>query len=200
MKLYTPSRSPARSHFRALLALLLLVSNPLRADYEDGVNAALSGDYDLAFTEFSMAAEQGLDLAQYNLAILYFTGRGVEKDLQQAFHWTRAAAEQGHLDAQVNLGSLYLDGAGIKQDIAAGVDWTARAAKAGHAEAAWVLANMYLDGHMVDRDLVLAHAWASQAERHEHAEASALIKRIAAQLNNEQLSQARREFARWQIE
>ncbi len=46
------------------------------ADYEDGVNAAFDGDFDTAFLEFTIAAESGLDLAQYNLGILYFTGQG----------------------------------------------------------------------------------------------------------------------------
>jgi len=41
------------------------------ADYEAGVNAAFNGDFEAAFHEFSVAAEEGLDLAQYNLGILY---------------------------------------------------------------------------------------------------------------------------------
>ena len=71
------------------------MSAAAHADYEAGVNAAFDGDYDTAFREFSAAAEEGLMLAQYNLGILYFTGRGVEADTEQAFRWTLAAAEIG---------------------------------------------------------------------------------------------------------
>ena len=85
------------------------------ADYEEGVEAAFSGDFDTAFREFTSAAEDGLSLAQYNLGILYFTGQGVSKNLEEAFKWTKAAAEQGHLNAQFNLGSLYLDGQGTER-------------------------------------------------------------------------------------
>ena len=92
-----------------LLAIaLMFIATLVFADYEDGVNAAFAGDFDTAFIEFSEAAEAGLDLAQYNLGILYFTGQGVDQDLDLAFKWTEAAAHQGHVDAQANLASLYL--------------------------------------------------------------------------------------------
>ena len=78
------------------------------------MNAAFTGDFDTAFREFSLAAQQGLDLAQYNLAILYFTGQGVDQDYEQAFRWTEAAAVQGHINAQANLASLYLEGTGVR--------------------------------------------------------------------------------------
>ncbi len=190
-----------QNYYKTLIfGALLLISGLLRADYEDGVNAAFDGDFDLAYEEFSVAAEQGLDLAQYNLAILYFTGRGVDQNMEQAFRWTKAAAEQGHLDAQANLASLYIDGNGVDKDVAGGLEWFASAGKAGHAGAAFSLANIYLDGDLTDRDLVQAHAWANQAVRNEHAEAEALVVQIQQQLDDQQLSQARRLFARWQIE
>ena len=81
-------------------AAALLFSPALFADYEDGVNAAFNGDFETAFHEFSVAADEGLDLAQYNLAILYFTGQGVDKDVSEAFQWTKAAADQGHVAAR----------------------------------------------------------------------------------------------------
>ena len=88
----------------------LLLCPMAQADYEAGVNAAFDGDYDTAFREFSAAAEEGLMLAQYNLGILYFTGRGVEADAEQAFRWTLAAAEQDHTAAQFNVASLFFTG------------------------------------------------------------------------------------------
>lgn len=173
---------------------------PLLADYEDGVNAAFAGDFETALREFTAAAENGLDLAQYNLAILYFTGQGVDKDLAKAFHWTEAAAQQGHINAQYNLGSLYLSGQGVATDVEAGIAWFARAAKAGHADAAFALASLYVEGEELKRDLISAHAWASQAVYNEHSEAQPLKDEIEARLDADQLSEARRLFARWQIE
>ena len=180
--------------------LLPLSSTVALADYEDGVEAAFSGDYDTAFKEFTIAAEEGLSLAQYNLGILYFTGQGVEQDFDEAFEWTKRAAEQGHLNAQFNLGSLYLEGQGTQVSVLEGVNWFTQAAKNGHANSAYTLAKMHQEGDFVDSDLVLAHAWAAQSEINEHPEASSLKKEIAQDLSTEEIRQARRIFATWQIE
>ena len=180
--------------------LLLLSSTVALADYEDGVEAAFSGDYDTAFKEFTIAAEEGLSLAQYNLGILYFTGQGVEQDFDEAFEWTKRAAEQGHLNAQFNLGSLYLDGQGTQISVLEGVNWFTQAAKSGHANSAFTLAKMYQKGDFVDSDLVAAHAWAAQSEINEHPEASILKDEIEQDLSVEEIRQARRVFAAWQIE
>lgn len=179
---------------------LALLSLPAAADYEDGVNAALSGDFETAFREFTIAAEEGLDLAQYNLGILYFTGQGVEQDYEAAFRWTEAAALQGHAAAQLNLGSLYYFGNGVPEDRDQAVEWYGNSAMGGNAAAAYTLAAMYRDGDHVDRDPVLAHAWAAWAVRFDHPEAGAMMEELENRMRPEQLSEARRTFARWQIQ
>lgn len=186
----------------SLFALLLVfgVSNVALADYEEGLDAVFRGDYQTAFREFSVAAENGLDLAQYNLAILYFTGQGVKQDLEQAFKWTEAAALQGHLAAQANLGSLYIEGSGVIEDVETGIAWFSAAGRGGHANSSFALANMYFDGDPVERDYAMAHAWASMALLHEHPEAEAFRNRVERRLDSEELSAARRTYARWQIE
>jgi TPR repeat protein len=45
-------------------------------------------------------------LAQNNLANMYESGDGVEKDMQRAVMWCRKAAEQGYAPAQYNLANL----------------------------------------------------------------------------------------------
>ena len=209
---------------RALSCALLLILFPsVFADYEDGVNAAFKGDFETALYEFTVAAEEGLDLAQYNLAILYFTGQGVEQDAAEAFRWTEAAALQGHVAAQFNLGSLYYAGDGVEADTTKAVELFEGAARAGHANAALILANMYADGELAaeeepglftnlrrylpallsdeqaSNDLVLAHVWANVAIANENSEADALLVDLEGRMSAEQLSQARRQFARWQI-
>lgn len=169
-------------------------------DYETGVNAAFAGDFDTAFSEFLYAAEEGSPLAQYNLAILYFTGRGVETDFEQAFRWTEAAAEQGHLNAQFNLGSLYFEGQGTRQNNVLGVDWFKQAARSGHPDAAYALAKMHQEGDPVSRNLVEAHAWAAKAANNEHPEGNSLKEEITQTLSSSELSEARRLFASWQLD
>lgn len=201
--------SPRKARRLFPLALAALLAAPPSAGgaeeadrdaYEAGLAAALDGDFAAAFQAFSAAAEAGLDLAQYNLGILYFTGRGVARDPAQAFRWTEAAALQGHLAAQANLASLYLEGDGVERDAGRGVAWLVRAGRAGHAGAAFSLAGMYFEGEGVDRDRVAAHTWASQAEHLRHEGAGELKARIARRLNARQLGQARRMFARWRLE
>lgn len=206
-------------------ALALIASPSLLADYEDGVNAAFKGDFETALHEFTVAAEEGLDLAQYNLAILYFTGQGVEQNTAEAFRWTEAAALQGHVAAQFNLGSLYFAGDGVEADPDKAVEMFTSAGRAGHASAALILANMFADGELsVDEeppglftrfsnylsaffsdtqgndDLVLAHAWANLARANESDEADALLATLEGRMSGEELSRARRQFAQWQIE
>jgi uncharacterized protein len=184
----------------ALAAMALLFGWNASADYEDGVNAAFDGDFDTAFREFSAAAEEGLDLAQYNLGILYFTGQGVDQDLEQAFTWTEAAANQGHLNAQFNLGSLYFEGQGTAKNNVRGIDWFTRAGHGGHPNAAFALAKMYQNGDPMTKDLIQAHAWAAKAANNDHDEGIVLKEEIANALNPSELSQARRLFATWQLE
>ena len=50
------------------------------------------------------------------------------------------------------------------------------------------------------RDEVLAHVWAAMAAAQEHPEAETLLARIERGLSGQELQQARRLYARWQIE
>ncbi len=183
----------------AAIILMFFVTR-VHADYEAGLDALFKGDYQTAVREFTTAADAGLDVAQYNLAILYYLGRGVDQDMERAFELTQSAARQGHLGAQANLGSLYLDGTGVESNIDLGIEWFSSAGRSGHADSAVTLANMYFDGSPMERDLVLAHSWASMAKLHEHEEADALLSKIERRMAADQMSQARRLFARWQIE
>ena len=54
--------------------------------------------------------------AQYNLAIMYDEGDGIEQDKQKAVYWYTKAAKQGLSEAQYNLVLLYDKGDGIEQN------------------------------------------------------------------------------------
>ena len=49
-------------------------------------------------------------------------------------------------------------------------------------------------------DLVLAHAWSSIALANENLEAGALRASLETRMSTEQLQQARRQYALWQLE
>ena len=69
-------------------------------------------DYHKSAYWLKRAADQGDAASQYNLAIQYFRGFGIEKNLEQAFKYYKLAAEQGHPEAQIQLALRYLYGEG----------------------------------------------------------------------------------------
>ena len=104
------------------------------------------------------------------------------------------------MNAQFNLGSLYFDGQGTDKDRAAGVNWYSQAADSGHGGAAMLMADFFQKGSSVNKDLVQAHAWASMAIKADHEEGQALQQKIESKLSSSQLSEAKRLYARWQIQ
>ena len=86
------------------------------------------------------AAEMGNVEAQYSLAVKYYEGDGIEKNLQEAFKWYSKAAKQGHAEAQYSLAYMYSAGEGVEKDLQEAFKWYSRAAKQGHAEARLSLA------------------------------------------------------------
>nr|MCS5594368.1 sel1 repeat family protein [Porticoccaceae bacterium] len=65
---------------------------------------------------YRKAAEQGLAVAQYNLAQMYLRGEAVAEDKIQAYLWYSLAKAQGHKGAKHNL--EILKDAMTKQQIA----------------------------------------------------------------------------------
>jgi TPR repeat protein len=66
------------------------------------------------------AAAQGHAASQFELAVLYCTGKGVEKNLAQAVGWYEKAAQEGHVTAKHNLGVMLINGMGVEADPARG--------------------------------------------------------------------------------
>ena len=71
-----------------------------------------------AVKRYLTSAEQGHAAAQFNLGIMYDTGRGVDQDFAVAVGWYRKAADQGFAKAQFNLAQMYRRGEGVERDLA----------------------------------------------------------------------------------
>lgn len=80
-------------------------------------------------------AEQGDARAQFDLAMKYANGDGVDENQDEAFAWFKKSAEQGNNMAMVELGKMYRAGDGVSQDSAMADMWMKKAADAGNAEA-----------------------------------------------------------------
>ena len=120
--------------------------------FEDAVDAHARGDYAKALRLIRPLANDGNATAQFNLGVMYLTGRGVQQDNSAAALWFRKAAEQGYALAQTNLGVLYRDGQGVAQDETEAVMWFRKAADQGDAVAEFQLGNQYAFGKGVPQD------------------------------------------------
>ena len=80
------------------------------------------------------AAEQGHAWAQFNVGICFEEGKGIGKNIEEAFKWYMKAAEQGHPDAQFCVAVCYLNGEGVEKSKEKAKEWFARAAAANGDE------------------------------------------------------------------
>lgn len=62
------------------------------------------------------AAKENHPNAQYNLAVMYQKGDGVERDLHKALFWYEKAAQGNLAIAQYNLGMLYFEGSIVEKN------------------------------------------------------------------------------------
>lgn len=150
---------------RWMIGLLLVVASIgiEAADFEKGLVAYNSGDYEAAFKEWQPLAEQGNADAQFNLAIMYDNGWGVARDHRHAANWYLRAAQQGYVQAQLNLGVAYALGEGVPQDDHEAVKWYRKAAEQGNADAQHGLGLQYALGKGVAQDFLMSYVWLNLA-------------------------------------
>ena len=142
-----------------LAVTIMLGSAADSAEFQDGLDAYMRGDFKVALPEFESLARQGNAAAQYNLAIMHHKGQGVPQDSLVAIQWYRNAARQGHPGAQHNLGVMYGRGDGVNVDVEEAARWFHRAANKGHFKALMVLGTIYHEGEGVPKDNVQAYKW-----------------------------------------
>ena len=109
------------------------------------------------------SAKQGNADAQFNLGLMYESGRGVRQDYTKAVQWYRKAAGQGHAKAQYNLGGMYANGKGVLQNLVQAEQWYRKAAEQGIAEAQYNLGVMYDNGQGVRQNYKIAKEWFGKA-------------------------------------
>ena len=150
------------ANFFAFL-IIYVISFTTAADYRDGQDAYIDGNYPVAILEWTPIAEDGNARAQYNLGWMSANGRGTAQDFQQAVEWYTKSANQGYIHAQYNLANLYLRGQGVTQDEKLAFSWFLKAAEQGDAPAHYNLGRMYLLGSGADKNYLEARFWMKQA-------------------------------------
>ena len=114
-----------------LLAPGMLWADDLRQQFNAGLEAYQTGDYETAHDIWLTLAILRLAPAQYLLGFMYNQGQGVPQDYAEAAHWYRLAAEQGYARAQFLLGLMYSVGDGVIQDYSTAYMWINIAARNG---------------------------------------------------------------------
>ena len=99
-----------------LTLLIGSIGNSESADFQKGLTADQSGDFETALREWKPLAEQGNADAQFNLGVMYDNGTGVLQNYKTAAKWYELSAKQGDISAQSNLGVMYEKGQGVLQD------------------------------------------------------------------------------------
>lgn len=148
------------------------------------------GDVSPACRLLLAAANNGESNAQYELAMLYLSGKLGTADPFSAVVWLTEAMKAGNAAAQYQLGILNEIGLGTPLNYAnAGVLYTMACGK-GHAGAAIRIARMALEGLGTKKNLPQAWAHATLAVERGEPSATALREEISRQLDATQQAEA----------
>lgn len=102
---------------------------------------------------YRKSAEQEYSWGEYNLAVCYEDGDGVEQNLDAAVRFYNLAAENGNSYALNNLGRLYQNGKGVKKDIKEAFRLYNLSAAQGNGYAFYNLGVLYETGNYVEKNL-----------------------------------------------
>jgi TPR repeat protein len=116
-------------------------------------------DWQRAKSWFQKAADSGFAEAQYNLAVLYAEGRGVEKNAVAAGEYFLKAAMQGMADAALEYGVMVFRGDGVEKNEEIGAQWLLVAAQRGNVIAQNRVARVLAAGRGLKSDAVEAAKW-----------------------------------------
>ena len=109
-------------------------------------------------------AESGDPIEQYNLALYYWNGEGIEKNYAKAIEYFTMSANQGDADAQYELADCYFNNNGVKyRDYDIAFEYYLKAAEQGHVDAQYMVGLCYEEGKGTQKDLQKAGDWYKKA-------------------------------------
>jgi SEL1 protein len=154
-------------------------AEPLVSSWADANDAYDFGDYEVAFLEYLMAAEQGYERAQNNVAYMldmiesrkqsrWLTKAQTEGSLLDnpslaLIHWTRSS-RQSNIDSLVKMGDYYFYGIGTQLDVSKAVQcYNGASEYSQSAQALFNLGWMHENGIGLEQDFHLAKRYYDQA-------------------------------------
>ncbi|KAF9875858.1 ubiquitin-protein ligase sel1 [Colletotrichum karsti] len=161
-------------------------AEPLVSSWAEANQAYYYGDHELAFLEYVMAAEQGYERAQNNVAFIldplkssmtvpdwlplpqWLGSESTRPSLLNnptlaLMYWTRSS-RQANVDSQVKMGDYYFYGIGSEPDVNKAVQcYTGASDYSQSAQALWNLGWMHENGIGLTQDFHLAKRYYDQA-------------------------------------
>lgn len=131
--------------------------------------------YSKAENYFKLAAEKGLDCAEYTLGNLYLSDR--YKHIPLAEKYLSSAVEHGNSYAMYALAKLYLGGE-LPKNVEKVFELLTKAYESGNSMGAYALGKLYLYGCEVKRDIDTARYWFTQATNMGNEYASAMLQNL----------------------
>jgi hypothetical protein len=120
-------------------------------------------------------AEHGDAKAQYQLAGMYYRGKGVPQDYAEALRWYQKAADQGNAEGEYGLAFMYREGNGVPRDYTFALGRCRQAAEQGYAKAQYALGNTYFEGKELPQDYAEADRWYRKAADQGYAQAQSSL-------------------------
>lgn len=117
-----------------LIISMLTVTHVMANSFNDNRLTVQQHDY-LKYKYALRASARGNVNAQFDLGIMYATGRGVLRNEQLAFKYFHKAARKNHIKAKFFMGLSFAQGRGVRQQPELAKYWFTQAVKAGHKDA-----------------------------------------------------------------
>jgi len=156
-----------------VLFVLILIVFPAQADFKAGLVAYGRKDYVTAYQEFKPLATEGNAQAQVELGALYFTGKGIPQNYDEAAKWFFQAAKQNSAIGQAWLAVLYMDGKGVAKDLVKAYAWMLLSAAQNYEEAIQLKASFEKRNLLSNKQIIQAQNLAKQW--HEYLDEITLI-------------------------
>ena len=133
--------------------------------------------YESAFHGFLDKARQDNATSQFYVGLMYYFGKGVNCDYEQAAEWMTMAANNNHPDAWDYLGYAYWFGVGVSADYSEADKWYRKAAETGDAESQYHYGN-FLQGDSIMTNDEEGAMWVRKAAEQGHMYAQETLGRL----------------------
>lgn len=153
--------------FRLLISILALFQIFLVADNLQLAKEAYGQkDYQSAYGYYLQGADDGNDIAQYEVGRMLYYGIGTNKDVSTSKEWLEKSSLQNNANAQVQLGTIYYDGNGLftLSDYKKALELFEKAVTNNHPDAYAMMGKMYRQGYGVKEDKKIAMDWLLKAD------------------------------------